>query len=99
MELKQEEGFFTLSQEAYITNLVRLHGLDVDVSAGLPCPKERIQEDDVVAEEENYSSSGPEGHWRMPLVGLPYTPRHPLRYELHGRNDYQTTCQGVPDRS
>ncbi|CAE7339861.1 RE1 [Symbiodinium sp. KB8] len=58
MELKQEEGFFTLSQEAYITNLVRLHGLDVDVSAGLPCPKERIQEDDVVAEEENYSSSG-----------------------------------------
>ncbi|CAE7478551.1 RE1, partial [Symbiodinium necroappetens] len=57
MELKQEEGFFTLSQEAYITNLVRLHGLDVDVSAGLPCPKEWIQEDDAEAEEENYSSS------------------------------------------
>ncbi|CAE7211932.1 GIP, partial [Symbiodinium necroappetens] len=57
MELKQEEGFFTLSQEAYIANLVRLHGLDVDVSAGLPCPKEWIQEDDAEAEEENYSSS------------------------------------------
>ncbi|CAE7494560.1 GIP, partial [Symbiodinium necroappetens] len=57
MELKQEKDFFTLSQEAYMANLVRLHGLDVDVSAGLPCPKEWIQEDDQAAEEENYSSS------------------------------------------
>ena len=45
------------------------------------------------------ADDGSEGHRGMPLVGLPYTPRHPLRYELHGRNDHQATRQGVPDRS
>ncbi|CAE7759843.1 RE1 [Symbiodinium necroappetens] len=43
--------------EAYIANLVRLHGLDTDVGAGLPCPKEWIQDDDQAFEEENYDSS------------------------------------------
>ena len=53
---KQEGEIFTLFQEAYIANLVRLHGLDTDVSAGLPCPEEWIQDDEEAFEEENYDS-------------------------------------------
>ena len=55
MELFQEESGFTLGQEAYVSNLVRLHGLDPDSTAGLPCPKEWIQDDDGEAEAENYN--------------------------------------------
>ena len=56
MELAQEDNVFTLGQEAYITNLVRLHGLDADATAGLPCPKEWIRDDDMEAEQENYNA-------------------------------------------
>ena len=55
MELLQEESGFTLGQEAYVSNLVRLHGLDPDSTAGLPCPKEWIQDDHGEAEAENYN--------------------------------------------
>ena len=55
MELLQEESGFTLGQEAYVSNLVRLYGLDPDSAAGLPCPKEWIQDDDGEAEAENYN--------------------------------------------
>ncbi|CAE7913867.1 GIP, partial [Symbiodinium necroappetens] len=46
MELFQEEAVITLGQEAYVSNLVRLHNLDSEVSSGLPCPREWIQDDD-----------------------------------------------------
>ncbi|CAE7617868.1 GIP [Symbiodinium sp. CCMP2456] len=57
MELFQEEAVITLGQEAYISNLVRLHNLDSEVSAGLPCPREWIQDDDDDGDDvaENYS--------------------------------------------
>ena len=55
MELKQGEEEDTLSQEAYISNLVRLHGLEPTTSAGLPCPREWIQ-DEGLGEEENYDA-------------------------------------------
>ncbi|CAE7520995.1 RE1 [Symbiodinium sp. CCMP2456] len=57
MELFQEEAVITLGQEAYVSNLVRLHNLDSEVSSGLPCPREWIQDDDDNGEDvtENYS--------------------------------------------
>ncbi|CAE7369874.1 GIP, partial [Symbiodinium sp. CCMP2456] len=57
MELFQEEAVITLGQEAYVSNLVRLHNLDSEVSSGLPCPREWIQDDDDNGENvtENYS--------------------------------------------
>ena len=55
MELVQEEGYVTLSQESYVDNLVRLHGLDPQTSAGLPCPKEWLQDEDFDDSVENFS--------------------------------------------
>ncbi|CAE7319363.1 RE1, partial [Symbiodinium sp. CCMP2592] len=56
MELDQDGDNFTLGQEAYVTNLVRLHGLDPQATAGLPCPKEWIQDDEAEGEVENFSA-------------------------------------------
>ena len=55
MELVQEEGYVTLSQESYVDNLVRLHGLDPQSSAGLPCPKEWLQDEDLDDSVENFN--------------------------------------------
>ena len=55
MELVQEEAYVTLSQESYVDNLVRLHGLDPQSSAGLPCPKEWLQDEDFDDSIENFS--------------------------------------------
>ena len=45
----------TLSQESYVDNLVRLHGLDPQSTAGLPCPKEWLQDEDFDDSIENFS--------------------------------------------
>ena len=45
----------TLSQESYVDNLVRLHGLDPGSSAGLPCPKEWLQDEDFDDYIENFN--------------------------------------------
>ncbi|CAE7224257.1 RE2 [Symbiodinium sp. CCMP2592] len=55
MELLQEENTFTLGQEAYVANLLRLHGLDPGEKAAVPCPKEWIQDTDMDGEAENFS--------------------------------------------
>ena len=55
MELVQEESTVTLSQEAYVDNLVRLHGLDPQSKAGLPCPKEWLQDEDFNDVAENFN--------------------------------------------
>ena len=55
MELVQEETYVTLSQESYVDNLVRLHGLDPQSSAGLPCPKEWLQDEDFDDSIENFN--------------------------------------------
>ncbi|CAE7452429.1 GIP, partial [Symbiodinium necroappetens] len=55
MELVQEESTVTLSQEAYVDNLVRLHGLDPLSKAGLPCPKEWLQDEDFNDVAENFN--------------------------------------------
>ena len=55
MELVQEEAYVTLSQESYVDNLVRLHGLDPQSSAGLPCPKEWLQDEDFDDSIENFN--------------------------------------------
>ncbi|CAE7192611.1 unnamed protein product [Symbiodinium microadriaticum] len=44
-----------LLQKAYNTNLAGLHGLDPDTSAGLPCSRGWIQDEDQQNETENYS--------------------------------------------
>ncbi|CAE7208082.1 RE1, partial [Symbiodinium necroappetens] len=54
MELVQEESAVTLSQEAYVDNLVRLHGLDPQSKSGLPCPKEWLQDEDFNDVAENF---------------------------------------------
>ena len=55
MELVQEEAYVTLSQESYVDNLVRLHGLGPQSSAGLPCPKEWLQDEDFDDSTENFN--------------------------------------------
>ena len=55
MELVQTKDHVTLSQESYVDNLVRLHGLDPGSSAGLPCPKEWLQDEDFDDNVENFN--------------------------------------------
>ena len=55
MELVQTKDYVTLSQESYVDNLVRLHGLDPGSSAGLPCPKEWLQDEDFDDNIENFN--------------------------------------------
>ena len=91
MELVQTKDQVTLSQESYVDNLVRLHGLDPGSSAGLPCPKEWLQDEDFDDNVENFNEEEFEkssaGHKRMPVAGIPYSSRCPVRHKLYGGYD------------
>ena len=57
MELQQDGAAFTLGQEAYVANLVRIHGLSTEDKSVLPCPREWVQDEDQETEPE---ASSPE---------------------------------------
>ncbi|CAE7737410.1 GIP [Symbiodinium sp. CCMP2592] len=56
MELRTRSLWDKRAMSPYVTNLVRLHGLDPDDKAALPCPREWIQDDEQEAETQNFSA-------------------------------------------
>ena len=55
MDLEEGEGVFTLGQRGYIDNLAKSYGMSPETAGSLPCPKDWLFDDEINAEEENFS--------------------------------------------